>query len=76
MAAIGIKISESLLEKARAVVLPHAGQATLFKATGISKPTIRTLIASGKALPATIEKLKAGLQKLEEAEIEDLKNPA
>jgi hypothetical protein len=64
MAATIQPIPTGILRKARRIASPHGGKEALHKAAGISKTTLTALLGSGEALPATVEKLEAGLEKL------------
>lgn len=59
MATTAQKVPDDLLRRARRIALPHGGKEELKRITGITGPTINSLLGSGKAHPATIEKLRA-----------------
>ncbi|RYD51194.1 MAG: hypothetical protein EOP52_12420 [Sphingobacteriales bacterium] len=67
MPAISKPIPTALLRKLRRKGKPLGGKAELSEMTGITQPGIALILKNGRALPATIEKLKKVL---------DTKNPA
>ena len=54
---------DDLLRRAKRIALPHGGKEELKRLTGITGPTINALLGSGKAHPATIERLRAAFEK-------------
>lgn len=63
MAKIAQKINGNMMRTIRRIALPYGGQKELAKLTGVTQPTIRSILASGKARPDIIERLAVGLEK-------------